>query len=213
MLSLHLALEVLARPIGLELCVTVFVCVLSVDVLPDMRHPAHGPPGSTNANSHHPGRYQTPHLLSVHLLRLSVRFRLTVYSLISPVSHGNFIASSGLAFCLYGIGTRMHEISIPLPVRQNVISHLERPYGLLFAYSLHTVGVAYFVVFGSQHDVLWAWCFWRKDDTGTRTTADSGSGALIMEDSTLQKHPTLPDTEGVHEVRSGFSPIHTPGLT
>lgn len=88
MLSLHLALEVLARPIGLELCVTVFVCVLSVDVLPDMRHPAHGPPGSTNANSHHPGRHQTPRLLSVHLLRLSVRFRLAVYSLISPVSHG-----------------------------------------------------------------------------------------------------------------------------
>ncbi|KAI0000994.1 hypothetical protein BJV77DRAFT_254309 [Russula vinacea] len=25
-----------------------------------------------------------------------------------------------------------------------------------------TFGVAYFVVFGSQHDVLWAWCFWRK---------------------------------------------------
>ena len=92
-------------------------------------------------------------------------------------------------------------------MRQNGISHyLERPYES--SNSPHTVGVAYFVVFGSQNDVLWAWCFWRKDDTGTRTTADSG--ALILEDSTaLQKHPTLPDTEGVHEVRPGFSPTHT----
>ncbi|KAF8483721.1 hypothetical protein DFH94DRAFT_321978 [Russula ochroleuca] len=62
-----------------------------------------------------------------------------------------------------------------------------------------TFGVAYFLVFGSQPDVLWAWCFWRKDETGSRATAESG--APIIEDSTaLHKHPTLPDTS--HETEA-----------
>jgi hypothetical protein len=78
---------------------------------------------------------------------------------------------------------------------------------IVFANALHTVGVAYFLVFGSQPDVLWAWCFWRKDETGSRATAESG--APIIEDSTaLHKHPTLPDTS--HEVCPVFSPIYTP---
>lgn len=96
----------------------------SVDVLPDMQHPAHGPPGSTNANSHHPGRHQAPHFLGVHLLRLGVRFPSRDVFPRIPYLTWYFVASLGLAFCPYRIGTRMREISIPPLVRQKEISCL-----------------------------------------------------------------------------------------
>jgi hypothetical protein len=94
-------------------------------------------------------------------------------------------------------------------------SHLERPHDPLFSANFpSTVGIAYFVVFGSQRDVLLAWCFWRKDDTATKT-ATSESGALFVEDPTvLHKDASavsLPDARDMDEiVRPGFSPVYTP---
>ena len=84
-----------------------------------------------------------------------------------------------------------------------------------FANFSHTVGIAYFVVFGSQGDVLRAWCFWRKDDTATKTATTSESGALFVEDPTMLRKDasaaSLHDTRDMGEVvRSGFSPVYTP---
>ena len=123
--------------IGPKLYLTVFVCMSSqsIDVLPDMLHPAHGPPGSSNANSYHSGRHQAPHFPGVCLLRYGVRFPSRGLVPRIPQSYLTrcFVAFSGLAFCPYGINTHMHEISIPLPVREKNISHLERPHGLIIS--------------------------------------------------------------------------------
>lgn len=104
------------------LYLTVFVCMSSqsLDVLPDMLHPAHGPPGSSNANSYHSGRHQAPHFPGVCLLCYGVRFPSRGLVPRIPQSYLTrcFVAFSGLAFCPYGINTHMREISIPLPVRE-----------------------------------------------------------------------------------------------
>lgn len=120
-----MALEVYPFPIGPKLYLTAFVCTpssQSVDMLPDMLHPAHGPPGSSNANSHYSGRHQAPPLPGVCLLRYGVRFPSRGLVPRIPQSYLTrcFVASSGLAFCPYGISTHMREISIPLPVRERI---------------------------------------------------------------------------------------------
>lgn len=64
-------------PIGLKLfpdSVRSRVVSLSVDVLPDIQHPAHGPPSSTKPNPFHSACHQTSHLLGIHILWFVVRF-------------------------------------------------------------------------------------------------------------------------------------------
>lgn len=68
---------------------------------------------------------------------------------------------------------------------------------------MHTVGVAYFLVFGSQNDVLSVWCFWRKDETVSKA-ATTESGAPFVEDLLmLPKDASLPNTREMEEVRPG----------
>jgi len=50
----------------------------------------------------------------------------------------------------------------------------------------HVVGIAFFIVFGSQRDVLRVWCFWRKDETTMRSTT-TDSGTLTIEDPVITK--------------------------
>ena len=66
----------LARLVS-SFCLTVFARVmfsLSVVVLPDIQHIAHGPPSSTKPNPFRSAGRQTSHLLGVPLLGLVVRF-------------------------------------------------------------------------------------------------------------------------------------------
>ena len=82
---------------------------------------------------------------------------------------------------------------------------MERPHDLLFFANFpHTVGVAYFFVFGSQRDVFRVWCFWRKDDTVTKT-ATTESETPFVEDPTMLREDasaaSLPDRRrGMDEV-------------
>ena len=74
---------------------------------------------------------------------------------------------------------------------------------LLFANiaAYYIVSIAFFVVFGSQRDVLRVWCFWRKDETTTKS-ATTDSGTLILEDPVIPRRKrSPPDTRETHEVR------------
>jgi hypothetical protein len=104
---------------------------LSAVVLPDMQHTAHGPPSSSKPNPFHSRGRQTSRLLGIHLPWLVVRFssrglipRTTRSQ--SYLTHDYLVSSSGLALCPYGVGTRMHEISIHLHVRKNETSLLRK---------------------------------------------------------------------------------------
>lgn len=80
-----------------------------------------------------------------------------------------------------------------------------------------TVGVAYFLVFGTQSDVLRAWCFWRKDHMG------SNPGTIEKEASATEDNivsPTGPSSEsvlatftelgGTDESYPAYSPVCAP---
>lgn len=104
---------------------------VSVDVLPDMQHFAHGTPSSTNPNPFHSAGHQTSHLLGIHLLWLVVRFSsrnlIPRITLSQPfLTHDYLVSSSELALCPYGIGTRIHEISIHLHVSKNETSLIQK---------------------------------------------------------------------------------------
>ncbi|KAN0125707.1 hypothetical protein V8E52_000914 [Russula decolorans] len=63
-----------------------------------------------------------------------------------------------------------------------------------------TFGIAFFIVFGSQRDVLRVWRFWRKDETTTRSTT-ANSGTLIFEAPVLSRKKRSPqDTSETHEL-------------
>jgi len=52
-----------------------------------------------------------------------------------------------------------------------------------------TVGVVYFLVFGTQRDVFRTWCFWLKDDARSKTETTETS-ARTLEDITMLHVPS-----------------------
>ncbi|KAH9965477.1 hypothetical protein BC827DRAFT_859959 [Russula dissimulans] len=49
-----------------------------------------------------------------------------------------------------------------------------------------TLGVVYFLTFGTQRDVFRAWCFWRKDDAGSKTETTETCAQALEDITTLQ---------------------------
>jgi hypothetical protein len=86
--------------------------------------------------------------------------------------------------------------------------------------SFHTVGVAYFLVFGTQRDVFRTWCFWRKYPQ-VSNTASAETGAHTADDITLPPSclfsgsvASLTDLGGSHEALTAVFPsLSTPIAT
>lgn len=183
-----------------------------------MQHIAHGPPSSTKPNPFRSAGRQTSHLLSVQLLGFVVRFSsrgLTPHITLSQsyLTHDYLISSHLQDWPYVHMGSAhvcTRYLYIYMCVRMKLLSFGKAP-PLLFANSLqyHIVGIAFFIVFGSQRDVLRVWSFWRKDETTTRS-ATTDSGVLMFEDPMiLGDKRSQPDTKETHGVRPppGSSPF------
>jgi len=79
-----------------------------------------------------------------------------------------------------------------------------------------TFSLAYFLVFGSQRDVLRVWCFWRKD-LAVSNTETMETGAHTAEEITVPSNfllslsvASLTDVEGSHEMFPAFPVLSTP---
>jgi hypothetical protein len=85
--------------------------------------------------------------------------------------------------------------------------------------SFHTVGVAYFVVFGTQRDVFRAWCFWRKyppaSNTGTAETGPHTADHVTVPPTFLFSGSvaSLTDSGGSHEALAVLSSLSNPIAT
>ena len=94
------------------------------------------------------------------------------------------------------------------------------PLANLYPSAHNTVGIAYFLVFGTQRDVFRAWCFWRKDLVGSNPgTIEKGSEAA--EDNIVSASAsagpssesvlaTFTDLGGTHESFPAYSPVCAP---